>query len=289
MIRVLMFDLGETLLKDEQHLFPHVKEALTAISALKAADGKPLQTCLVSDFKMPVAPVTPEKVTALFNEYLGILAPLGLRPFFEPVDKRITLSTHAGVPKPDRKIFELAVKRLGLSAQLEECLLITEEPSHIKHAREKLHMKALQFRSSKSTLFDFKDWQEAPALISQLLSAHHIVNEESAAKTNLASAKDFDLVYETISVPGIKELQKVKMAVPVKGKGAGGKGQAGSPSIQKPSKKNVSEVAAFAKSLAMSGQIEGVGKKKKVSAPTHQIETDEKGAKTLVRKRFSAY
>jgi FMN phosphatase YigB (HAD superfamily) len=171
MIRVVMFDLGKTLIDGNDHPFPHVADALTAIAALKTADGKLLQSCLVSDFDMPDSPVTAAKVTAIFDAYLERLGGTGLRPFFEPVSKRVTLSTHAGFNKPDRRIFDTALRRLGADVSLEECLLITEEKEHVRVARDDLHMKALQFRKAPSTQFDFDDWGDAPALVANLVAA----------------------------------------------------------------------------------------------------------------------
>src|SRR5262249_6650807 len=138
MIRVVMFDLGETLVDNDRRPFPHITDALTAIAAFKTADGKPLHSCLVSDYTMPEPPATQAKITALFKKYLAILDHTGLRAFFEPVEKRVTLSTHAGVAKPDRRIFETALQRLGVKVPLEERLFITEDPGHIKEAGEKL-------------------------------------------------------------------------------------------------------------------------------------------------------
>src|SRR5262249_17212025 len=88
-IRVLMFDLGLTLKDANNRPFPHVKEALTAISSFKTADGKRLSSCLVSDFTMPDPPATPAKIDAIFKQYLAVLDATGLRPFFEPVKKRV--------------------------------------------------------------------------------------------------------------------------------------------------------------------------------------------------------
>src|SRR5262249_560641 len=145
MIKVVMFDLGLTLIDEDRRPFAHVKDALSAISDLKTADGNPLNTCLVSDFTMPEPPVTAAKIIVLFNEYLAIRDQTGLRPLFEPVDKRVTLSTHAGVQKPDRAIFEKALLRLSSNATLRECLFITEDAGHIAKARDDLHMKTLKF------------------------------------------------------------------------------------------------------------------------------------------------
>ncbi len=171
MIRVVMFDLGGTLVDDDRRPFPHVEDALTAIAGLKTVDGKPLRSCLVSDYDTtPTPPKTDAEIAALFDEYLAILDGTGLRPSFEPVDQRVTLSIHAGASKPNRKIFEKALERLGTGAALDECLFITEEPGHIEAARDRLKMATLQFRSTKSDRFDFDDWTKAPALIANLVA-----------------------------------------------------------------------------------------------------------------------
>ena len=169
MIKVAMFDLGMTLIDDSNQPFKHVRAALTKIASLKTADAKRLSTCLVSDFNMADPPVTAQKVDALFQQYLDILDETGLRPYFEPVKKRVTLSTHAGVMKPARLVFEFALHRLNVEATLEECLLVTENAAHIKFAKTKLHMRTLQFRAGNSSQFDFEDWARAPAIIAKLV------------------------------------------------------------------------------------------------------------------------
>ena len=171
MIRVVLFDLGMTLIDAANRPFPHVQEALTAIQSLTTADGKKLLTGLLSDFDLASPPVTPAKITAIFNRYLTVLDGTSLRPFFEPVQRRVTLSTHAGVLKPNRKIFETALTRLRSTATLAECLFMTENQDHVRVARSDLGMSALQFRSSASATFDFDDWRQAPAKVAHLMGA----------------------------------------------------------------------------------------------------------------------
>jgi FMN phosphatase YigB (HAD superfamily) len=296
MIKVVMFDLGDTLIDEGRHPFPHVADALTAVADFKTAEGKALQSCLVSDYTMVVPPVTVTKVTALFNEYLAILEKTGLRSFFEPVNKRVTISTQAGVEKPNRKIFEMALDRLGAISALDECLFITEDSAHIKKARETLKMKTLQFR------IDFNDWAEAPALIGNLVAPQQPTNTHAAIKAHLAARgidllksepgasrgamKYFGQVWSPISVPGFKDLDDIHVAVPVEGKvSRGPKGEIRSVAT-KPSAEAVAEATSFARSLAMHGQI--AGQKKGIEGATHQIETDNKGKRRLVRKRFTA-
>ena len=156
MVRVVLLDLGGTLVGPEGP-FPHVEEALTALTELDGSTGEPLLTALVSDF--PAAePPTPEGTQRRFAEYLALLDGFGLRSFFEPVERRVTLSTHAGVQKPDRRVYELALRRLGTDATLADCLVITEDAGHIAACRA-LGMQTLRFGG------DFDDWSQAPARV----------------------------------------------------------------------------------------------------------------------------
>ena len=270
MLKVVMFDLGQTLIDDANRPFPHVREALTAISDFTIESGTPLRSCLVSDFTMASPPATAAKVTALFNQYLTILDGTGLRPFFEPVKKRVTLSTHAGVGKPARKIFEKALQRLRASTvSLEDCLLITENADHIQQVRTQLHMQALQFQ------VDFDDWVEAPALIAQLVMPHQFANTAAVIKAQLAehgvelvsaepgedadSARVQGQVWRAVSIPGFEDLQDVQIAIPVEGNVSRKKKNdvKKMAELAQPTDEQVAEAASFVKSLAIHGQIAG--------------------------------
>jgi FMN phosphatase YigB (HAD superfamily) len=161
MIKALLLDLGDTLYDTAaKKPFPGVEDALAKLMALKAADQKPMVMCLVSDYTMP-EPSTPEAIAATFAEYLRVLDKTHLRGFFEPVDERVTLSTHAGVRKPGAEVFKTALKRAGIHCTLRDTLFITENTEHIRVCRDELHMKTLQFG------LDFTSWSDAPKLISQ--------------------------------------------------------------------------------------------------------------------------
>jgi len=300
MLRVVIFDLGETLIDGARRPFPHVKETLTVISRFVSEDGKPLRSCLVSDFTMLPAGAIPAKVAAVFNDYLSILDATGLRPFFEPVKQRVTISTQAGVRKPDRRLFEKALQRLGSSAvPFVDCLLITENAEHIQKARTQLHMQALQFQ------VDFDSWEEAPGLIAQLVAPHQFANTSAVIQARLAehgvelvSAEPGDdadsvrvrgQVWRPVSIPGYEDLQDVHIAIPVEGNMSRKrkKDVQKSAEIAHPSDEQVAEAASFVESLAAHGQIAG-REGKATGGATHQIETDEKGNRRLVRKRFSA-
>ena len=214
MIRVLMIDLGETLIHNNE-VFPHVYEALETLSKFEASKGKPLEICLVSDFDMPASPAK-SKVEAIFREYVSLLDQVGLKKFFEPVKKRVTLSTHAGVSKPDRRIFEVALERMGLSADLNECLFITENAEHIAACR-KYGMKTLRFDASGSPTADFSDWAEAPLLVARAATPKNAHNLELALKTYLSLEHGLDLVMME-SEAGGRFYGRAKKLFPVAGR-----------------------------------------------------------------------
>jgi len=171
MIKILMLDLGDTLVRDDQVL-PHVQEALQAFQSFETAEGIPLEVCLVSDY-FDAQPRTQERIEALFQKYLILLNGFGIGDFFKPFDKRVTLSTHAGVRKPDARVFHLAIERLGIKAQLENCLFITENTEHIV-ACQQLCMSTLRFGSSiENSGVDFDDWALAPQLVVDQLATTH--------------------------------------------------------------------------------------------------------------------
>jgi len=116
--------------------------------------------------------VTAAKVRPMFEEYLGVPAPPGCANSLSRVSERVTLSTHAGVSKPDRAVFEKALSRLHSKAALNECLFITENADHIRAASQTLGMAVLQFKAPGTTHYDFDDWSQAPALIAHLADPH---------------------------------------------------------------------------------------------------------------------
>jgi hypothetical protein len=300
MARVVMFDLGLTLIDEHGRPFPFVKEALTSIQAF-VAGGKRVQTCLVSDFTMPPSPA-PATIKALFEEYLQLLAPTGVRPFFEPVRRRITLSTQAGALKPAKKVFLKALQRLGTTATLHECLLITENAAHVQVAREQHGMKTLLFRAPGATQFDFEDWSQAPLLVAHVIEPQ--ANGEAAVKAYLSSVHGLEEVsleptatrdaftvrgraWSAISGPDLGELEGVLVSLPVVGEfSRGSRGALENLRIDQPSTEQLSEATSFVRSLVRNKQIGPAPGA--VSRPTHEITVDEHGRRRLVRKRFTA-
>jgi FMN phosphatase YigB (HAD superfamily) len=302
MIRILMLDLGDTLAHDDS-VFPRVPEALEVLRNFQTADGKRLQLALVSDFLMPDPPVTAAKIEKLFQQYLAIVKQLSLSEFFKPFKRHITLSTHAGVRKPDRRIFELAINRLGLNATLSDCLFITEHAGHIS-ACKKLKMATLQF-ASETSAGDFDDWSEAPLLVSQLIDPANSSNFESALKLNLSSKHEMELLsmekkkagakvraraqqWHSVPNPKAGKKEDVEVPIPVDVEiELNKKGGIRSVKADQPDSEAVADAASFVETLAANDQVTDKPGPLPPGA-THRIETDKKGRKRLVRKRFSA-
>jgi FMN phosphatase YigB (HAD superfamily) len=302
MIKILMLDLGDTLAHDDS-VFPHVPEALETLRSFKTTAGKPLQLALVSDFLMPDPPVTPAKIDQLFKQYIEILKQLNLSEFFKPFKRHITLSTHAGVGKPDRHIFELAITRLGVDSSLSDCLFITENADHIS-ACQQLGMKTLRF-ASEAGGGDFDDWSEAPLLVSQLMDPGHSSNFQSALKLALSSKHEMELLsmekkkagakvraraqqWHSVPNPKAGKKENVEVPIPVDVEiDLNKKGGIRSVKADQPDPEAVADAASFVETLAANEQVTDKPGPLPPGA-THRIETDEKGRKRLVRKRFSA-
>ncbi|HKP85930.1 MAG TPA: hypothetical protein VJZ26_07540 [Blastocatellia bacterium] len=305
MIRVLLLDLGETLVHGDT-IFPNVKTALEALANFRTEANEPLALALVSDFTMPTPPVTAQKIETIFRDYVAELDGFGLTSFFEPVKQHATLSTHAGVFKPDRRIFEMALSRLGVSAGLGECLFITENAGHIA-ACQNLGMKTLQFDGSGAPGSDFSDWAEAPPLIAHMVAPESETNLELALKAHLAAAHEMELIamkkdpanpnrrirgratkWTPVPAPQQSGEQSLDVPLPVDVDiETDEKGRVRSVKSGQPDPEDVEEAKAFVETLEANKQVAHQ------SGPlppgtTHKVETDKKGRKRLVRKRFSA-
>jgi hypothetical protein len=228
------------------------------------------------------------QVRALFREYLGLLDGFGLRRFFRPVDRRVTLSTHAGVRKPDRRVYEIALQRLGSSASLRESLVVTEDPAHLDACRT-LGMTTLGFG------LDFTDWLDAPLLIRHLVGPASVTNTYQALLPWFA-ARDARLVSVADQVSAAHAQARVRVPV------TGSDGRPGD--RRKLTTTTVSfdpvgrvkaltgsthaddESAAFLASLQASGQL-GVTGAALAAGVTHTEVVDEQGALVARRRRFS--
>jgi hypothetical protein len=263
---------------------------------------------------MPTSPPTQEKINVIFQDFLSILDRFHLRGFFEPVSERITLSTHAGVYKPDRKIFDTAINRLGVQVDLEECLFITEDAGHIS-ACQKLGMSTLRFSASGSEGADFSDWSETPLLITKLVDPDSNANLELALKLYLVKNHDLDLssLQERTTSKDVPQAQRrntiqaramrlypiadsklealdgVHVEIPVDVViQLNEKWQIKSVQTREPSAEYISGVKSFLQTLLVNQQV-SLTEGKLSPRATHQVEVDSKGRRVLKRKRFLAF
>ncbi len=285
---------GDTLFKDDRVL-PHVPEALEVVSRFETRGKPSLVLSLVSDYEMPTAPLTPRKVTTIFNKYAATLDRLQLKQFFEPVELRVTLSTHAGALIPDPRLFKKAIQRLRLRIGLDECLFVSNDAEHVEACRD-LGMTAL--------LVD--DWTEAPLSIARLVNPESTLNMSLALQIPLATTYDVQLirVNETSSSNVVHGLAKKLFPVPLKKRRGATEtidvpftvqvdisfdkqGKIRGVKTDQPTAEAIAESADYVETLEANKQItHGEGSPK--GNETHELKTDEKGRKVLMRKRFTA-
>jgi hypothetical protein len=130
-VKLVLFDLGDTLESDGV-LLPGAMETLETIASFRTGGEPAAVLGLVSDFHMPAQP---SDVAIIQQQYYNLLDDLGIRPFFEPVAERVTLSTEVGVSKPDEAIFRAAASKAGPAVEFGDVLFVTENRSHVRAAR----------------------------------------------------------------------------------------------------------------------------------------------------------
>lgn len=298
MIKALLLDLGDTLIDTASETpFPGVVDALGVLEKFETADHAPLVMSLVSDYTMP-EPRTDAAIAAAFADYLKVLDKTGLRRFFEPVDERVTLSTHAGKLKPAAIVFETALARAGVDGPLSEALFITENAGHIRACRA-LHMTALQFG------FDFKSWSAAPLLISRAIGAPGFKNSTAVFGPALA---DHGLTLQSIdslsadrlsgtarhlvklNAPELGGLEDVHVELPVDLEASLDPAGRVTAVQSKARPGDVAEAIQEVQTLAANRQIaDGPADPQSPVLPTHRLETDAQGRRILRRRRFTAF
>lgn len=140
-MKLVLFDLGNTL-ESNGVLLPGAMDTLEAIRALRTGDRPAALLGLVSDFNMPRQP---SDVPDIEQQYYELLDDLGIRPFFEPVAERVTLSTQVGVFKPDEAIFRAAASKADPALEFDDVLFVTENLAHVVAARS-LGLSAVHLR-----------------------------------------------------------------------------------------------------------------------------------------------
>jgi FMN phosphatase YigB (HAD superfamily) len=146
-MRAVLFDLGNTLVDDDGNLLEGAGAMLESVARLRDADGLPIELALVSDY-YPAA--SPQELDAHRATYYGLLKRVGIASFFDPLARRVTLSTEVEVGKPDQRIFEAALAKLSGGLHLHHAVFITEDREHVAAAR-RLGMMAVHFKGPGQT------------------------------------------------------------------------------------------------------------------------------------------
>ncbi|MFN0053156.1 MAG: HAD family hydrolase [Planctomycetales bacterium] len=299
MIRLALFDVGETLIHEHRPL-PHVPDALRVLGGFQTSEGAPLFCGVVSNFKTPSPPATPAKIAALESEFAAILAETGLHEFFTPIERHVTTSTRAGVLKPDRRIFEFAVSRSGISAALKECLFVTEEESHLAACRG-LGMSVLRFGGGSGLQPSFQDWRHAPLLIAEIIGGEQSDNVLAAADFYLQASqglRGFEGTRSGRTLHGQAQ-QALPMTSPTLGPVSGvlvdvpvevwldlqADGDVADLGVGQPSDEAIEDCLGFVKSLLDNRQIALPGQSD--AGTTHVLDVAPDGSRRLVRKRYS--
>jgi FMN phosphatase YigB (HAD superfamily) len=175
-MRVILFDLGDTLeFETQEHkdvLLPGALEMLMAVQALQDTEGAHPALALISDFddrdNTGEIAGTTAQIKLFRKQYLKLLAALGLDFFFEPHAERVTLSIEAGVRKPDKKIFRMAIDKIHAGLPFHDVIFITENAEHIAEAR-KMGITGIKFRAPGQQTGDVSSLSELMPLIKRFL------------------------------------------------------------------------------------------------------------------------
>jgi len=298
-IRLLLLDLGETLIHDGVP-FPQVPEALAALSRFRTADGQRLAMGLVSDFGEPST--SEEVVVEKERQFAQILRDANLDPFFMPFETHVTISARASAFKPDQRVFETAARRSGLDATLAECLFITENPAHLAAARD-FPMAILGFGDGLTGMASFSRWTDAPVMIAERVAPQDLSNWERSIAVALDASgevrgfKCHSRDGETFRGQAAKLLQ---LQNPDLGEFAGlfvevpvditihcsQTGAIDALDVGEIAPDDEEEATNYVQSLARRGLI-GTSSSALPKGATHAVEVDGAGRRLLIRQRFS--
>ena len=140
--KIVMFDLGNTLESGDE-LLTGAMDTLNGIKSLSNTSTKAIEIVLISDWDN--SPSEPKELEASKQKYYTLLERVGIRDFFEPVEKRVTVSSEVGVFKPDPTFFRASIDKVSPSLAFESVIFITEKLGHVLAARA-LGLQAIHFK-----------------------------------------------------------------------------------------------------------------------------------------------
>ncbi len=161
---VVLLDLGNTLLDDDEKPLPGAVDLLESLGGMNDSDGQPLKFGLVSDFDTSDDPAGRR---AIAERYYAVLARAGIDAFFQPLARRVTLSTEVGVFKPDPRVFRAALHKFGPGNELHHTVFVTENADHVL-AAPKLGMSAFQLGGSGADSGTIARLADLPPIVARL-------------------------------------------------------------------------------------------------------------------------
>jgi hypothetical protein len=298
MTHSLLFELEKTLVDPQGKVFAHVLDALKTMKSFQTETGENLLMCLISVGRDGAGG------DDTFQGLASRLETLGLKSFFDPLERKVNLIPRADTQGLGRHLFETALSRSASDATLEQCVFFTGDHDAARVARG-LNMKTFEFSPSQDGKADFADWLEAPLLVAKIVCSNRPQNTELALRAYLAATENMDLVslmassdpdallgkvstWHAITSEKLKDLSGVNVKLPAQIRvQLDASGKVKKVDRTEPAPTDQEEAAHFVESLAMHGQIAS-GSGVTLRDATHQISTDNEGRRYLVRKRFSA-
>jgi hypothetical protein len=196
-----------------------------------------------------------------------------------------------------------AISRLGIEAQLEHCLFITEEQAHISACR-RLGMTAIRFDpASIASGTGISDWSQAPQYVSDMLGQAGDINQVLTLRMAITAKYDIDNItirkdpstqqisasatklYQ-LSDPGLGRLDGIFVRLPVELLvELDDTGHFQSAVLCPPNDTDKQEMIQYLKTLVTSGDI-AINPGADPVHETHFIEHDSEGRRILKRRGF---
>ncbi len=299
MIRFLLFELEKTLVDGLGKVFAHVIEALKTMESFRTDTAESLSMCLIS-----VEPAGPSGIDDTSDRLISRLETLGLKRFFDPVGRRVTLMMRADIQRFDQHLFDTTIARSMCDATPDQCVFFTGD-HEVAWTTRGLNIKTLEFNPIQEGGTDFVNWLEAPLLVAKMLSGNRQKNTEEALRAYLAATENMDLVsltasadpdtflgkvsaWHAITSEKLRDLSGVSVRLPTEVRvQLDTSGKVKRVDRTNPSAEHEEEAKHFVESLVIHGQIAPESEVSPHGA-THQISTDSEGRRYLIRKRFTA-
>lgn len=163
---LVLFDLGETL-ESRGVLRAGALDTLEELAGLRRGGRPAVVLGLLSDTRDPVDRAD---VAVVVAEYRALLDRLGIRRFFEPLARHVTLSAEVGVRKPAAAAFRAAVERAGPALEFGDVVFVTENAEHVRAARQ-LGLTAVRVRAEGAPGAGGAELSDVLPVVRQLLAS----------------------------------------------------------------------------------------------------------------------